>query len=444
MSAIRATGRSAVIKRRLAGVAFLGVIVGLVALAIAFYVKAFTPVVEVTLESDAIGNQLSAPADVKLRGLIVGEVRKITSEGDGATLDLALDPKHVDLIPKNVLAQMLPKTLFGEKYVALVEPEDPSEERIAEGDVIGQDRSSTARETETALNDLLPLLQALKPEELSTTLNALSTALRGRGDRIGENLVLVDGYLKEFNPEVPALGENFAGLADFADTLDKATPDILRLLDNSSAIGRNLVDQEQQLSTFLTTSAAGAAEIDEFLTRNEQRLIRLAADSRPSLEVYARYSPEFPCLAQGLAKSNKIIGDSFGGLQPGLHITLEFTEDQMGYRPRIDRPQYKDDRGPRCYGLPNPKGQAPDINFQDGFQDANGPNDSQRPADSEGSSSSSAASDPAAALAGPAAQERAVMSSVLAPVMGVSPQDVPDLAFLLFGPVARGTEVGLR
>ena len=35
------------------------------------------------------------------------------------------------------------------------------------------------------------------------------------------------------------------------------------------------------------------------------------------------------------------------------------------------------------------------------------------------------------------------MGAVLGPVLGVSPDDVPDLAYLLFGPMARGTEVGL-
>ena len=52
-------------------------------------------------------------------------------------------------------------------------------------------------------------------------------------------------------------------------------------------------------------------------------------------------------------------------------------------------------------------------------------------------------SSPAQALAAPAAQ-REVMDSVLAPVLGVAPGQVPDLAYLLFGPLARGTEVGLR
>jgi hypothetical protein len=87
--------------------------------------------------------------------------------------------------------------------------------------------------------------------------------------------------------------------------------------------------------------------------------------------------------------------------------------------------------------VPDPEVPAPDINFQDGFRDDQGPNDTQA---EEGESD--AASDPALALASPQGQRR-VMGSVLGPVMGLAPNDVPDLAYLLFGPMARGTEVGL-
>ena len=425
----------AVVKKRLFGLLFLAVIAGLVWLTVLLYQKAFTPVVNVTLQAGKAGNQLSAPADVKLRGLIVGEVRSIESTGDGAELGLALDRDHVDLIPANVTARLLPKTLFGEKYVDLSIPDSPAGDPIAEGDVISQDRTSTARETEEALNDLLPLLQTLKPQQLSTTLNALSTALRGRGDQLGENLELVDSYLREFNPEIDALGENFRGLADFVDNLEASRPDLLALLDNLSAINRNLVDQEQELNTFLTSTTTFAQEMGSFLEDNETRLVRLAADSVAPLQLYAKYSPEYPCLAKGLDASNSFIGDAFGGLQPGLHITLEFTEDQGGYQPEADEPAYLDRRGPRCYGLPDPEGQAEDINFQDGYRDDG-------PPDSTQGTEGSAANNPVLALASPAGQ-RAAMGSVLGPVLGMPADEVPDLAYLLFGPMARGTEVGL-
>ena len=426
MAAPRPAGGLALVRLRLAGVAFLGVIVGLVLLTIAIYNKTFTDVVTVQLQASRIGNQLSAPADVKVRGLVVGEVRDVTSTGDGATLELALKPEMVDLIPSNVQARLLPKTLFGEKYVNLVVPAVASGEPIAEGDVITQDRSETSLETEKVLDDLLPLLQALKPDDLSRTLNALSGALRGRGERIGENAVLVDDYLKRFNPALPDLQENLVGLADLADTYDDVAPDLLAVLDDLSFSSRSLVDQEGQLDRFLTSTTRFSGSADSLLRDNERRLVTLARDSLPSLQLYARYAPEFECLAKGLDRYDPIVGSTFGGLQPGLHITLETTQDQGGYTPG-EEPAYRDQRGPLCRGLPTPQGKAPDEKFADGYQDGG---------------VSAASADPALLLATPEAQ-RMALDSVVAPVLGVPVDDVPDLADLLFGPAARGTTVGL-
>ncbi len=40
--------------------------------------------------------------------------------------------------------------------------------------------------------------------------------------------------------------------------------------------------------------------------------------------------------------------------------------------------------------------------------------------------------------------ERALVNAFAAPAMGVPTDEVPDLATLLFGPLARGAEVSLR
>ena len=431
MSAPRPSGFAALVRLRLAGVGFLVVIGLLVALTVALYQKAFSPVVDVTLEANRIGNQLSAPADVKLRGLIVGEVRGVQSTGDGATIDLALEPSKVKLIPKNVQARLVPKTLFGEKFVDLVLPESPSGEHLSEGDVIPQDRSETAIETERVLDDMLPLLQSLKPAQLSMALNALSSALRGRGDRLGRNLVLVDQYFKEFNPELPKLQQNFQGLADLANNYSDAAPDLLRMLDNFAAVGRNTVDQKEELATFLASTTSFADTADTFLRDNERRLVTLASASRGPLETYARYAPEYPCMAKGLTQWQPRVEKSFGGLQPGLHITLEVTDDNGNYK-KGDEPQFLENRGPQCYGLPRPKVPADDINYRDGYRDGQ-----------QGTYSAQAvAADPVRYLAEPQVQ-REMLDSIVAPVMGVPYDGVPDIAELLFGPMARGTTVGL-
>ena len=441
MSANRPTGGFGLVKQRLAGVAFLAVLAMLVALSIGFYNKVFTPVVMVTLQADRAGNQLTPPADVKVNGVIVGEARSVESGTDGAVITLALQPDAAERLPENVSARLLPKTLFGEKFVDLVLPEQPAEQSLAAGSVIPQDRSETGRETEEALNNLLPLLQTLNPEAVSTTLNAVSTALRGRGDRIGSNFTLAGEYFEQFNPELGRFQENIRGTADFADTLTAATPDILSLLDDLSAINRNLVRDEAAIDRVLRDTAAVSGTLEDFVAENEQRFIALAAEGRGPLELFATYSPEFPCLAEGLVESDAFIGDSFGILQPGLHITLEFTQDQGGYQPNEDEPAYLSTRGPDCFGLPRPPVPDPGFDFADGAQRADEePAGRQRTYSTEQNDPDSPFAP--AAFSG-AAHDRRVINAVVAPVLGIDADRVPDVAHLLFGPVARGTTVGL-
>jgi virulence factor Mce-like protein len=426
MSAPTPTTRAAIIKRRLSGIAFLVVIAMLVGVCVLAYRKAFTPVVHVTLKADRIGNQLAPPADVKIRGLVVGEVRSVSSTGSGATIELALQPDKVKLIPANVEAQLLPKTLFGEKYVLLVIPPAPAASHLKDRDTIPQDRSKTALETERVLDDLMPLLQSLKPAQLSETLNALSTALRGRGDKLGNNLVTAGAYFRKINPALPRLAADMQGLADFSNNTADATPNLLRVLDNLSASSRNLVQERTSLDTFLSTTTGFAASAQSVLAANEKRLVALARDSKLPLDLFAKYSPEFPCLLKGLAVYSPIVSNTFGGLLPGLHITLEVTKDNGPFVPGQE-PKYRDTRKPYCNGLPHPSVPAADVSFDDGYRTST--------TDTGGTS--------AAAYLAPTAGSATVIAAVAAPVLGVRPDQVPDLVTMLFGPLAGGNTVGL-
>src|SRR5215204_3607159 len=82
------------------------------------------------------GNQLQEASDVKVRGVIVGDVREVSASAEGATIELAINPDYLEEIPADVTARLLPKTLFGERFVSLELPEQSSDERLADGDVI--------------------------------------------------------------------------------------------------------------------------------------------------------------------------------------------------------------------------------------------------------------------------------------------------------------------
>ncbi|MEV6116106.1 MCE family protein [Streptomyces sp. NPDC052109] len=408
---------------RLYGVAFLAVLALLLSLAVAVYQQAFTSVVPITLEAGTLGNQLDPRADVKLRGLLVGEVREVHADGTKATLDIALDPRYVPYIPSDVHARLLPKTLFGEKYVDLVPPPRSSARPVRAGDVITQDRTKAGIEVQQLMNDLLPLLRTVRPGELNATLSAFATALEGRGDRIGDNLTRVEGYLRRLNPHMPSLEEDISRFADVAEVYGDAAPDLMRILRNTVTTSRTIVDKKDQLAAALRSTASVADTANGFLSENGDRLITLGRVSRPTLELFARYSPEYPCLFQGLVRQEKASEDAFRGGE--MRITLEVVRPQGAYQPG-EEPVYGERSGPNCRGLPHPQVPGPKPHLDDGT-----------------SAGGSGGALPGGVNVSATRAEQRAVGSLVAPVMGVPADQVPSVATLLFGPLARGTAVSV-
>jgi phospholipid/cholesterol/gamma-HCH transport system substrate-binding protein len=422
------------------GVVFLALVVLAGYLTYAVFAKKFSDYDEVTLRTSKIGLQLPARADVKIRGVIVGEVLERRSNGDGAELVLGLFPDHTDSVPADVTGSIVPKTLFGEKYVSLIPVGDGSAEPIRAGATI--ERTQVATEVEEVLSDLYPLLRAVQPAELNMTLNAIATALEGRGDQIGENLETVDSYLKRLNPQIPALVEDLRLTAQVSDIYADVLPEVGTILQNSVTSMGTLEDREAQLNALFTNVSNFSDSARTFLDDNEANMIRLGEVSRAQLRVLARYSTEFPCLLKGIVTAGEYQAEAFRGFT--LHIVLETLPNQpRPYGPQ-DKPELGEDRGPSCVNLPNPPGsqsnpvrRQPD--FKDGVDEPTGKG-TQRAATGYTGLDTSIFGVPG--YAGSTA-ETDLLRDLLAPGLGLTAADVPDLGALLVGPLARGATVSL-
>jgi phospholipid/cholesterol/gamma-HCH transport system substrate-binding protein len=425
------------------GVGFIAVVALLVGLSIASFQKRFTDTVGVTLLTDRIGSQLQEASDVKIRGLIVGEVRSIETTGEGARLELALQPEMVPQIPANVRARLLPKTLFGERFVDLVSPDAtgaPVGTSIKEGDTIGQDRTSLAIELEQVFEDLLPLLRTVQPEKLAATLNALAATLDGRGQRLGENLVLVDRYFKEINPRMPTIQADISGLADLASTYAVAAPELVRAAKALITTNTTIVQRQDALKGFLAGTAGFANTATRFLDANGERIIQAGRVGRPSLSLFAKYSPNYPCMATAMTNWIPRIDDAWKN--DTFHITLEITPQRAGYQPG-EEPAWGEERGPNCYGLPTRLGtQAkpfPGNHFDDGTNGTGAAAGSALPS-AFTSDAGLAIADVDSGLAG-TQEEQQVVASLLSRDGTGQPSAI---ATLLAGPMMRGTVVSQR
>jgi virulence factor Mce-like protein len=427
-----------VVKRRLLGLLFMVLVIALIGLSIAIYNKAFSTFTNVTLKSDYTGNELQKDSDVKIRGLLVGSVASIDSKGSGAIVKIKLDPAMAKKIPADVTAQILPKTLFGEQYVALSTPEGmvgPGVPSIRAGDVIPQDRSKGALESQHVLSDLYPLLSAVQPAQLNATLTALATALHNRGNKLGETLVNFDKYLKVMNPHTAQLVKDLKNLGNVALEYNNVLPDVYSTLQNFQTGVRTIVQKQAGLKALLVNGADTSNVLRGFLADNEQRIIGVSDTNNKILPLLNEYSPEYSCLFNGINYlynySKKIIYNH------QVHLGITFDNTNQGPYKQGQEVKYVTGYGPNCFGLPNP---------QDPFQIPGKYrclNDgAPLTADPCAQRSDSTSSDDDQALNSGA--ENAYVSTLVSGQLHTTPKKVPAVDTFLAGPLMRGQSVVVK
>ena len=461
------------------GALLIAVMLFFVWLTWAFFNKAFVDTDDVVVDTGKAGLNLPQNADVKLRGMIVGEVREVEPDGDGVRITLGMKPDLIDEVPANVQAQIVPKTLFGEKYIALIPGQGASSGSLKAGDVI--ERAEVPIEVESLLNDLYPLLEAVEPAELSYTLTAVANALEGRGEKLGDTLVQANDYLEAINPDVPQLVDDVVKLGTVSDGYAEAMPEIGRLLENTVVTGNTIVAKRTQLTAFFDEGTRLANTLTEFVDTNADNLEALARQNRVLLGVTADYASTFPCFTGGMAailprldsvlRNNTVHIDlELLAQQPGPYSLDERAvvpsnatlDDTLAADPRStardpetglpkalgavcqDLAQIK--KGNITFDQENPFKVATEVYKLVGVKDSHGG----KFGDAEDYERSAVASLDSAGYWSPSmadidsADQRKDVRAVAAAYAGVDADDVPDAASLLLSPILRGTAVDAR
>ncbi|TYL55374.1 MCE family protein [Nocardioides sp. BGMRC 2183] len=445
----------------LLGLGYVGLVVAVGVGTWLFYNQAFTDRAEVTLTTGTVGNALQKGSDVKLHGVPVGKVSSIDPQPGGAELTLALQPEILDELPATTTARLLPKTLFGERYVALMVPAEPAggageaaaaapvatagDSTLRAGDTIVQDTSDEAVELEEVFDELLPVLEAIRPDKLSAMLGELALMLRGNGGPIGDTLAAWGRYLERFNPLTERMADDLAAFGRVAQDYAIAAPDLLDALATMTDTSGTLVDERVQLTEALRTVTSAGDASHGWMLDNSETITVLSRESRDALSAVAPYASQFPCLFRSLRDYVPEMEDQLGkGTdEPGLHVVLNVEESRGRYLAGKDAPRYESDGRPRCpyqpsgtsssyspdspdspAGPANPEARpgaipAPPIDFVDrSVRNGLGPANS--------------------------VEENQLIAEILAPTVGLAPAEFPDWSSLLLGPVLRGTEVELR
>lgn len=279
---------------------------GVVALALGVLITAlvywqfrgnFTPKTPLTMLSARAGLVMDPGAPVTYNGVQIGRVGSISEvKHDGkpaAKFILDVNPKYIKLIPANVDANIKATTVFGNKYVALTSPKNPSPQRITPHDVI--DATSVTTEINTLFQTITSIAEKVDPVKVNLTLSGAAEALNGLGEKFGQSLVKANAVLDDVNPQQPQVRHDIQQLAALGDVYANAAPDLFDFLNNAVITARTLHRQEKDLDAALLAATGFGNTAEDVFRRGGPYLERGAADLVPTAKLLDTYSPELYC-----------------------------------------------------------------------------------------------------------------------------------------------------
>ncbi|MBE7188854.1 MCE family protein [Jatrophihabitans endophyticus] len=434
-------GRDALI-----GLGYIVVIAALVALSLAVYNHAFTSYVTVRATVPAGSDSLADGAPVMVRGLQVGELHEITTDGHHVDLHLQLNPTKAHQLPSNLTVQLLPETLFGESYVNLVLPDTPSG-TLSSGAVLHQNRSPGTIALEKVFTQLQMVLTIVQPDKLSASLTELADALRGKGKDLGDTVRIIGHYLHGLAPQVPQITDDLNRLVSVAHTYQSAAPDLLRGLAAFKNTSRLLVHRRNDYVGLLTSLTHTGRSFGHFVGTTQNQIIGVAADSRAPLELTRRYASEFPCIARALVtlipRVNKAFGVGTG--HAGARVILHVVHSVRAYS-HTPTP-FRSGTGPRCPYVAG--SQTANTADPVAASDASHTQSTSSTSSTVGTSTSTGATtsdDTSATGVGSvnSPAENRLIAELMAPQAGMTPSQYPGWSSLLVGPALRGAQVVVK
>lgn len=259
------------------------VLVGIVLIGVILSLRSngtFGEAPHVTANVGTAGGALRAGSDVKMNGVIVGKVSSIerAEDGDGVSIDLTLSEEDMEHVPANVVARILPATVFGTTYVDLVVHGTASDEGIAAGDVIDPDETQETLELQQALDDIDRLVKALGPKDLASAIGSAAAALDGRGDQLGGTVRTINSYLDRINARMPAIRDDLQSFAQATEVIDEVAPDLLDATEDSLVFLDTIVTQEAALTSLISGGTDLAVTAQQFLAKNQRHLVSFIND----------------------------------------------------------------------------------------------------------------------------------------------------------------------
>jgi ABC-type transporter Mla subunit MlaD len=232
--------------------------------------------------------------------------------------------------------------VVGAKFVELAAPPNPSSTPLAEGALVTADHVTV--ETNTVFQQLTSVLKAIDPVKLNQTLAAISGALNGRGEKLGQTVTDFDHFLQRINPSLDSINRDLEVAPVALNAYADVAPDLVDVVESSTKLSNTLIDEEKNLDGFLLSAIGLADTGNDVIGTNRQALSDDLRMLVPTTTVLDQYSDNLRCGVQGLVP----FVHSPPPDRPGVDVSASFTLGVERYHYPEDLPKVAAKSGPSC------------------------------------------------------------------------------------------------
>ena len=220
-------------------------------------------------------------SDVRVLGVKIGQVTKITPKGTKVHLDMTYDASYK--IPKDAQAVLLAPSIVSDRYVQLT-PVWTGGDTLPDGTNLGLDRTTQPVELDEIYKNLDGLNQALGPEGANKK-GALADLLKVGADNLGGNGAALNSTLTGLSQAVKTLADSrtdlfgtISNLQDFTTTIARNDATVRAFNTDLAQVAAQLNGERGDLAQAVKQLSVALAEVASFVKENKDNLTANVTD----------------------------------------------------------------------------------------------------------------------------------------------------------------------
>ncbi|WP_174557526.1 MCE family protein [Nocardia vaccinii] len=207
-------------------------------------------------------NGLKTGDDVRMFGVQVGKVTKISITGSAARVEFTLQNKHPIYEESTVAIRF--QSLVGQRYIDIRQPDEPGN-RLPSHSAISSDHTVPSFDITQLFNGLQPVLSELSPGAINQFAESTLAVINGDGSGIGSAMDALDQLSRYAADRQTVISTIINNLSTISDQIGGKSPHLVTLIQQLAGVFEVFEQKIDGLIDFADIAPSGLGPLNDLL-----------------------------------------------------------------------------------------------------------------------------------------------------------------------------------